>query len=119
MQLAMISHLGKLYGMKMDISTITAILSTIGTTLAGRTIAQLAISFMPAIKNIVGPPLAATLTYTMGQTINALFKSGKISPDGKVNIYKEEMEEMLQRFKKQAASENIDNIINEDIKNDE
>jgi small GTP-binding protein len=76
-QIKMITHLGKLYDLEINKSVITGLISSFGLSLTGRYAAQTVISFFPVVKNIVGPPLAFTLTYSMGLTVNELFSKGK------------------------------------------
>lgn len=78
-QMAMIVHLGNLHGMSLTEGTVSGVISSVGLSLAGRFTAQGLISLFPLVKNIVGPPLAFSLTYAMGLTVNELFASGKIT----------------------------------------
>lgn len=91
-QIAMIIHLGKLNNIEITMSGASAILSSLGVSLAGRFVAQQLISIFPFIKNVVGPPLAFGLTYTMGLTVNELFMRGK------VRATKEEIDNIASQF---------------------
>ena len=90
-QVAMIIHLGKLHNIDVSTSTASGLLSSIGLTLTGRFIAQEAVSFIPGLKNIVGPPLAFGLTYTLGKVVNGLFAQGKL------DATKEDIKECLDK----------------------
>jgi len=51
----------------------------VGLSMAGRFTAQTLLSFFPGIKNVVGPALAFTLTYSTGQVVNELFAKGQLA----------------------------------------
>lgn len=98
-QIAMIIHLGNLHGLTIDKVTVSGLLTSIGMSFAGRFTAQGIVSFLPFIKNIVGPPLAFSLTYAMGLTVNELFS------DGKVSASQEEFKKYANRFTEEAKNE--------------
>ncbi len=77
-QIAMIIHLGKLHNVNVTKTTASGFLASAGMSFTGRFIAQELISFMPIFKNIIGPPLAFGLTYSLGTGINELLGKGKI-----------------------------------------
>ena len=79
LQILMIIHLGRLYDIKITKGVAAGLASAIGTSLAGRAAFQLLVSAIPGLKNLAGPPLAASLTYTIGRTIQKLFILGKIT----------------------------------------
>jgi len=78
-QIAMIVHLGKLHRLSVTASTASGLLSAVGLSMAGRFTAQTLLSFFPGIKNVVGPALAFTLTYSTGQVVNELFAKGQLA----------------------------------------
>ncbi|MFW5891729.1 MAG: GTPase [bacterium] len=99
-QIKMIAHLGKLYDLDINKGVITGLISSFGLSLTGRYAAQTVISFFPVVKNIVGPPLAFTLTYSIGLTVNELFAKGKTTATEKeLNKY---MEKNIKKAKKQS-----------------
>ena len=104
-QVAMIIHLGKLHNIDVSTSMASGLLSSIGLTLTGRFIAQEVISFVPVLKNIVGPPLAFGLTYTLGKVVNGLFAQGKL------DATQEEVKEYIDEYKSEAeeAAHEYDN----------
>lgn len=104
-QVAMIIHLGRLHNIDVTTGTAYGLLSSIGLTLTGRFIAQEAISFVPGLKNVVGPPLAYCLTYTLGKVVNELFGHGKL------DATEEELREYVDEYKAEAekAANGIDN----------
>ena len=77
-QIAMIIHLGKLHGVNVSKSTASGFLASAGMSFTGRFIAQEVLSFLPFLKNIIGPPLAFGLTYSLGTGINELLSTGKV-----------------------------------------
>lgn len=105
-QIAMILHLGKLYGMELTMSMASALLTNLGLTFVGRFTAQTLISFVPGVKHFVGPPLAFGLTYTMGLVVADLFSQGKLSATEKeykalVLRYEQEGKKNASQYKKE------------------
>lgn len=98
-QIAMIIHLGNLYGINLDKSVLSALVSSIGLSFAGRLTAQGIISFFPLIKNIVGPPLAFSLTYAMGKTVSSLFATGKTTANS------DELKYYAEKYSEEAKAE--------------
>ena len=103
-QIAMIIHLGKLHNIDVTKSTASGFLASAGMSFTGRFIAQELLSFMPIFKNIIGPPLAFGLTYSLGTGINELLGKGKIEATEQEfkNIAKKhrlETEKALKTFK--------------------
>lgn len=98
LQILMIIHLGRLYNVKITKGVAAALASAIGTSLAGRAAFQLLISAIPGLKNLAGPPLAASLTYTIGRTIQKLFSLGKITAT------REELAQMAKQYLEEAKS---------------
>lgn len=105
-QIAMIVHLGKLHNVNVTKSTATGFLASAGMSFTGRFIAQELLSFMPIFKNIIGPPLAFGLTYSLGTGVNEFLGNGKIEATEKEfrNIVKNhtvETEKAVDKFKSQ------------------
>lgn len=103
-QIAMIIHLGKLHNMNISKSTASGLFASAGMSFTGRFIAQELISFMPIFKNIVGPPLAFGLTYSLGTGINELLVFGKIEATEQefkniLRKHRVETEKAVNRFK--------------------
>lgn len=95
LQIAMIIHLGRLHGVELTSAVARSILGTLGSTLASRFVYQQLISFIPVIKNIVGPTLAFSLTYLMGQIVNEMFKNNRLE------MTSEEVERITSRYTEQ------------------
>lgn len=95
-QIAMIVHLGRLYGQDLSVSVASGILTNLGLSLVGRVAAQTLVSLLPGFKHVVGPPLAFSLTYTMGLAINEMLSQGKLSATG------EEFKKLLSEFEKEG-----------------
>jgi len=84
LQIAMIKKLGDLYGKSLTQSAVQGILSAVGMSFAGRTLCSFIISFFPGVKNLVGPPLAFGLTYSIGKLVSELFDRGIEAPDSEI-----------------------------------
>jgi small GTP-binding protein len=78
-QIAMLVHLGRLHGVNMTISAASSMATTLALTFAGRWAASAVIDMVPVLKNFVGPPLAAALTYATGFAANDLFAKGLLT----------------------------------------
>lgn len=74
LQIGMVVKLGALYGKTVDKKSALEIVATLGAGFAARTAFQALISFFPGVKNVLGPPVAAAATYTMGKAAKAYFK---------------------------------------------
>ncbi len=92
LQIAMIIHLGRLHGMELTAAVARSLIGTVGSTLAGRFVYQQLISFIPVVKNFVGPALAFSLTYLVGQIVNEMFKNKRMTLDT------DEVERIAKRF---------------------
>jgi len=79
-QITMIKKLGDLYGISLSESVINGLIQSIGMSFAGRFVCSTLLSFFPVFKNLVGPPLAFSLTYGMGKIVNELFSKNIIVP---------------------------------------
>ena len=78
LQVGMIIKLGAIYGKTIDRNSAIEVITTLGAGLAARTVFQGVISLLPGVKNVLGPPFAATATWTMGRLAKALFKGQSI-----------------------------------------
>ena len=99
-----IQDLGKLHSVDVTKSTASGLLASAGMSFTGRFIAQELISFMPVFKNIIGPPLAFGLTYSLGAGINELLSNGKVKATEQefkhiVEKHGDETEKALKQFK--------------------
>ena len=84
LQVGMIIKLGAIYGKTIDRNSAIEIISTLGAGLAARTVFQGVISLIPGIKNILGPPYAATATYGIGRAAEAYFKGQGVPSSGEL-----------------------------------
>lgn len=103
-QIAMIIHLGKLHNINVTKSTASGFLASAGMSFTGRFIAQEVLSFMPIFKNVIGPPLAFGLTYSLGTGINELLSNGKVEATEQefktiAVQHKDETKEAISQFK--------------------
>ena len=111
LQVLMIIHLGRLYNIQITKGVAAGLASAIGTSLAGRAAFQLVISAIPGLKNLAGPPLAASLTYTIGRTIQKLFSLGQMTATreeitGLVKQYAEEAKNFAKKLEKDLKEPN-------------
>ena len=74
LQIGMIIKLGAIYGKTIDRNSAMEVITTLGAGLAARTVFQGVISLLPVVKNVLGPPFAATATWTMGRLAKTYFK---------------------------------------------
>jgi uncharacterized protein (DUF697 family) len=93
LQVGMIIHLGKLYGIHLTAATAAGLLGTVGLSFTGRIAAQGILSFFPGLKNLVGPGLAYGLTWSLGLVVNDLFQENRLGTS------REEMEELARRHR--------------------
>lgn len=98
LQILMIIHLGRLYNIQITRGIAAGLASAVGATFAGRAAFQVLISAIPGLKNLAGPPLAASLTFTIGRTVQALFANGKISAS------KEEIQTLAKKYIEEAKT---------------
>lgn len=92
-QVAMVLHLGKIYGQKITKTAAQGIINTIGLSFIGNVLFMTLAGFFPGVKQIIGPSVAFSLTYVSGLIINDLFSSGNINPT------KEQLQELSQKYK--------------------
>jgi len=98
LQILMIIHLGRLYDIQITRGIAAGLASAIGATFAGRAAFQFLISAIPGLKNLAGAPLAASLTYTIGRTVQALFATGKVTASSK------EISELAKKYFEEAKT---------------
>lgn len=94
-QIAMVIHIGKVYGIKITKSVAGGLVNTLGLSLIGNYLFVFLVSLFPGIKQVIGPAVAYSLTYTSGLIVNELFATGNLSPT------KEQLEVLSQKYKKE------------------
>lgn len=95
-QVGMIIHLGRLYQVEITWAVASGLLSSLGLSFAGRFLASELLSIFPGFKNVVGPPLAFSLTYSMGLVVKELFALGR------TNATKAEIDELIKHTEQEA-----------------
>lgn len=105
-QVAMIIHLGKIYGVKVTKSVAGGLVQALGLSLLGNYLFLNIVSFFPGIKQVVGPAIAYSLTYTSGLIVKELFLTGNLNPT------KEQLKRLAEKYKEEtkAAKERYKNI---------
>lgn len=73
MQIAMVVHIGKIFGQPVSRATAQSLIGAMLTTIAGKTIVGSIVLFVPVVKNFVGPPIAGALTKMLGRTAIDVF----------------------------------------------
>ncbi len=73
-QIGMIIKLGAIYGETIDKKSAVEIVTTLGAGVATRVIFQTVVSWVPGIKNALGPPVASAATYGIGRAAKRYFK---------------------------------------------
>ncbi len=86
LQIGMIIKLGAIYGKTIDRKSAIEVTSTLGAGIGVRSIFQIVISFFPGVKNVLGPPYAATATYGMGQAAKKYFKGQGVPSRAEVRV---------------------------------
>ena len=76
-QIAMIVHIGKIYGQAINWSLASSLLGSMAATLIGKTVFAAAISFLPGVKNVIGPPIAYGLSMALGHAAIEIFATNK------------------------------------------
>lgn len=76
-QIGMILKIGALYRKKMDKKSSIELVATLGAGLGARTLFQGIVSLLPAVKNLIGPPIAIAATATMGKAAQKYFATGQ------------------------------------------
>lgn len=105
-QIAMIIHLGKVYNVHIGKSIAGGIVESIGLSLAGNYIFLTLVSFIPGLKQVMGPAIAYSLTYTSGLIIKELLLTNNLNPTKKeLKILAEKYKEEAVRAKKEYEEE--------------
>lgn len=73
-QIGMVIKLGAIYGKTIDKKSAVEIVTTLGAGVATRVIFQTIVSWVPGVKNVLGPPVASAATYGMGTAAKKYFK---------------------------------------------
>ena len=73
-QIGMIVKLGAIYGETIDKKSAIEIVAALGAGVATRVIFQTVVSWVPVIKNALGPPVASAATYGIGKAAKKYFK---------------------------------------------
>ena len=73
-QIGMVIKLGAIYGKTIDKKSAVEIVTTLGAGVATRVIFQTVVSWVPGVKNVLGPPVASAATYGMGTAAKKYFK---------------------------------------------
>ncbi|WP_298552874.1 GTPase [uncultured Parabacteroides sp.] len=92
-QVGMIIHIGNIQGVKITKSIAAGLLSTIGLGFAGNTVFLNLSSIFPFVKQLLGPAIAFSFTYTIGLIFNELIKNKNLNPT------KEEIKALAKKFK--------------------
>jgi small GTP-binding protein len=77
-QIALIIHLGQLHNIEITANIARSILTSLCSSLVGRFTYQIIISFIPVVKNFLGPGLAFSFTWLIGEIVNDMFVNGQI-----------------------------------------
>lgn len=93
----MIIHLGKVYDEHISKDIAIGIVNTIGLSLAGNYIFMTLVSFVPGLKQVLGPAIAFSLTYTSGLIVKELLLTKKLNPT------KNELKALAEKYKEEAA----------------
>ena len=97
-QIAMVIHLGKIYGKKITKSIAGGLVNTVGLAFIGNQLFLLIVGFFPGIKQIIGPSVAFSLTWVSGLIINELFASNNLSPT------KEQLKALTKKYKNELKN---------------
>lgn len=95
-QIAMIIHLGKVYNVHIGKSVAGGIVESIGLSLAGNYIFLTLVSFFPGLKQVLGPSIAFSLTYTSGLIVKELLLTNNLNPT------KQELKILSKKYKEEA-----------------
>ena len=95
-QLAMIIQLGRIYGVDITKSVAGGLVQALGLSLAGNYLFLILVGFFPGVKQVLGPAIAYSLTYTSGLIIKELFLTKNLSPS------KEQLTELAEKYKLEA-----------------
>lgn len=97
-QIGMIIKLATLHGITLDGAVLHGLFDALLSSLAGRFFYQQIVSLIPGVKNVLGPGLAFSLTYTMGFIVNELFANNRITASS----------EEIKRLAEQVAENEIE-----------
>lgn len=92
-QVAMVIHIGKIHKIKITKGIAGGLVSAIGLSFLGNILFISLVSFFPGIKQLLGPAIAYSLTYTSGLIVNELFSTGNLNPT------KEQLRELCEKYK--------------------
>lgn len=95
-QIAMIIHLGKVYNVHIGKTVAAGIVESIGLSLAGNYIFLTLVSFIPGLKQFLGPAIAYSLTYTSGLITKELLLTNNLNPT------KNELKILAEKYKEEA-----------------
>lgn len=94
-QIAMVVHLGKIYGKTITKSLAKGLVNTIGLSFVGNELFLLLVGFFPGIKQTLGPAIAYSLTRVSGLIVNELFANNNLNPT------KDQLKTLTQKYKKE------------------
>jgi Uncharacterized protein/domain associated with GTPases len=97
-QIAMLIHLGKIYGVKITRSVAGGLVSSLGLSFLGNFLFLNIVSFIPGVSQVAGPAIAYSLTFTYGLIVKELFLTGNLNPT------REELEELARKFKSESKA---------------
>lgn len=89
----MVIHIGKIHEIKITKGIAGGLVSAIGLSFLGNILFISLVSFFPGIKQLLGPAIAYSLTYTSGLIVNELFSTGNLNPT------KEQLRELAEKYK--------------------
>lgn len=92
-QIAMVIHLGRIYGVKITKSVAGGLVSTIGLSFLGNELFLILVGFFPGVKQALGPSIAFSLTWTSGLIVNELFANNNLNPT------KDQLKRLTQKYK--------------------
>jgi|GEM_PF-1042557 len=96
LQIMMVVELGRLYNQEMSAALAKGIVAAAAATVVGRAVVAGIVGIIPILKQVVGAPMAASLTYIIGHT--AL----KLLDEGTLNLSAEEIEDIAKEFSSDA-----------------
>ena len=92
-QIAMVIHQGKIYGIKVTKTVASGLINTLGLSFIGHELFLILVGFFPGMKQVLGPSIAFSLTWVSGLIVNELFASGNLNPT------KEQLKQLSQKYK--------------------
>lgn len=97
-QIAMIIQLGKIYEISITKTVAGGLIQSLGLSLAGNYLFLTLVGFFPGIKQVLGPAIAYSLTYTSGLIVKELFLTGNLNPS------KEQLKELAEKYKSEVKT---------------